>query len=473
MNFNIIVEKKLNEYSKSTIQQLDIILKHYPKSEIELNIIKRDYLFLDVERLFIFKQKNYDNSVFYELRKKFMDEGLPNEECFFEVYKKNYVESILILYLFRFTKELSENKFWSYINYILKRSNLYYFLNMVTFIPDYELHSKILYLINHSLSKYFFSLIYIDKLNINNLKVKLFLEYFNHGMIESCELLLKKYPKLKYSDQIQFLCNTTIHNQNCLNKFAILSNIIGKHFYSTFFTSFFNNSIKYNNSEEELKINENNMYLKKDQNFKNILFYSYKNTISEFINNNKTTNIDLDIFIQIYCYCYELFLEDKEHNLKFLNFINTNISKGTIKIFKYKFYLSDYLTNFIFLCIKQKYPMNISNILLNTHGFPIIEQKDHEYIKSVFNVNLIKYILFFDNEDYQFFQSIMKELFTKEAFDTYCFQVRKNDMNSSELEQLFIKLYHLDMDLFYSILLKYQNDPIIDKIHSKIQIDNF
>lgn len=473
MNFNTIVEDKLIEYSKSTIHQLDIMLKHYPKSEIELNIIKREYLFLDVERLFIFKQKNYDNDVFYELKTEFMEHGLPNEECFFEVYKKNYVESILILYLFKLTKELSENKFWSYINYILKRSNLYVFLNMFTFIGDYELHSKILFLIDNRLSKYFFSLIYTDKLNINNLKAKLFLEYFNHGMIESCELILKKYPKLKYSDKIQFLCNTTIHNQSSLNKFAILSNIIGKHLYSTFFTSFFNNAKKCHNIEEELNINKNNMVFTNDQNLKNILFYSYKNTISEFINNDNTTNIDLDIFIQIYCYCYDLFLEDKEHNLKFLNFINTNISKGTIKIFKYNFYLSDYLANFTFLCIKQKYPINISNILLNTHGFPILVQKDNEYIKSVFNVNLIKYILFFDNEDYHFFQSIIQESFTKEAFDKYCLLLRINEMDSSEFEQLFIKLYHLDMDVFYIILSEYHNDPIIDKIHSKIQINNF
>lgn len=461
MHFEQLVEEKLNEYSKSTLRQLEIMLEHYPKSETELNSIKRDYLFFDVERLFIFQQKNYNTDVFHKLKQQFMQNGLPNETDFLKIYKKYYVESILILYLFRLTKELPESTFWIYIDCILKHSNLYLFLNMFTFIADYKLHSKILSIIENSFSRYFFYVLYNNKLHINTLKVNLFFEYFNHGMIQSCELFLNTYPKIKELERFKYF-TTTFYHQKDFQKLAIFSMIIDNSLYDRLFNLFFANSSYINLNNLEFPLTE------QDEIFKNTLFFAYKNTYYYYIHNNIPYYFEFNHLLSIYCHCQDFFLEDPEHNLKFLNFINKNISHHFLE--EYKINIPYCFAYFTFLCIKQKFIFNASLLFLKKNN-----QFFQETHKTTFKNNLFELLCFFTNEDYNFFKSIYTEYsaIICESFDNFCFLLDINNFSHDKFEKLFMNMYHLDPALFSIIFDKNSNNKAVQEVFSKVQIENF
>lgn len=463
MNFLSIVDKELKKYQSSTDHQLTFLLKNYPQSEESLKNIKRNYLFLDVQRLFIFNQKNYNQDLFSDLVKKFSNENFPDKNKIFSIYKKNPIEAVLLLYLFRLTKEIEENDFWDYIDLLLSKSSLHYFLFTFIFLADYDLHHRVLSKIENSFLKYF-NIFFFKNLNINKLKTKMFIEYFSHGMVESCELLLNVNPQLRHADEILYLAAYTIHNQRNINKFKILSTIIDLNLANHLFVHFFDNNgifdFKYQFEDRE---QENGLIIH-DHYLKESLFYMYKKTFSLMIEKNIPIKEDLDILFKIYTYCYDLFVKEPEHNTLFIQYVQ-NLFEEKESYRNYRFeHSSSYqsFSYFLFLCIKQK---------INFYFPYILKQEINK--ESFFHSYFLKNIAYFSQVDYDFLLNYCEQNFIEQYFYVYYSQLTINSISIEEFENLFLKLYQFNKDLFFKFLEMDQHKSILDKIYSKIQIENF
>lgn len=445
MNFKNIIEKEL------------------------LNIEKHNSLNsnqLTIEDIFIFKSQNYNRNTFLHLRLSFFEikDDFNKLQQNFKEYPR---ELILSIYYHYIKKNIDENELFVLIEHLIKNEDLYNFLYFFSFISHEKLNNFIIDKINNKFSNKLFSL-FKDDDKLFEIKSKLFVNYYNNNMIESCENLLKDTPRLAEHEALQhlgrqFTMQLKKFDNNDFPKFIILSTFLDEKYYNSFFNKLLdyipyyfdlNNYVFHDNAETT--------YFKPtfDSHIQEALILLYRNTYKKVIQFNNP--IYFDAIIVLYCVCYELLTEDENNSL--LAYLNPLFNEKLEHVDDYSNSESPlsyhHYAYFILLSLKQKNKVELNKIFSQTnycshflfYTLSILSKENYRLISNYFNENFI-----IENIEVLFKKSYEYQDYKEPTF----------------FYNFFKHLYSLDFELFETLYYKNPNIPILEQIYIKNQIDTF
>lgn len=465
MRFNEFIEKQIKENSLIPLNELidKITAKNEFNTDVLNNIINdQNYELLHIICTKPFKSNSFDLKLFYNLYINFKD-IIENQRNLYINYKKQPKEFILLLYVYRINKKITEKNFFYIIQFILKKVDPYSFLNLFSFIADESLNNFVLSFIENKFSFKILSFFEKEDKKLLEIKSKIFIHYYDFQMVENCVDLITKNPSLVNHYDIQHLCAAfylglkRFNFNKDLNKIVILSYLIKKQDYEKFLKLLSLDIANLFDFKSFIKTNDDLSFSIQpivDIEMENQLFIIYQNTILKYFDTIHTIlHIELGMFFTLFHSKL-----NEEENDKILTILNKNLKNSFYSIDDYDLYNSfTYIPRFIHLSIINVQPVDLKQFLMNP-------------MESIFLG--ISTTLCLDSESYPIFkESVNFDRF----FRTLCYALEHSYTKDTELYKncLIQHIYNLDHDLFTKLYNKYPNEVIIQHFYTKHLIKDF
>lgn len=262
MNFEQLIEKEI-EYNKS-LEIKNLLSNIFYENLFDKNFLKeiisnRDWNTLHILYTYPFKSTSFDFNIFNSIRIDFFD-LIRNNHSILSKYSNHNIEFILALYFHRINKSIQKEQFFNIIQTILKAHDTISFLDKFSFICDDELINFILKIIENKIYSKFLKLFKQESYKISNLKLKIFENYYNKGMIEPCVSLLNSNYNLIFNNNFSLVNRLRFKNKfkfnELLNQLVILSYLVTKNncnLFLNYFTEELEEFFKITNSITEYK----------------------------------------------------------------------------------------------------------------------------------------------------------------------------------------------------------------------------
>lgn len=459
MNFDQLIEKEIEHNKSLEIKSLlsNIFYENlFDKNFLKEIISNRDWNTLHILYTYPFKSTSFDFNIFNSIRIDFFD-LIRNNHSILSKYSNHNIEFILALYFHRINKSIQKEQFFNIIQTILKAHDTISFLDKFSFICDDELNNFILKIIENKIYSKFLKLFKQESYKISNIKLKIFENYYNKGMIEPCVSLLNSNYNLIFNNNHSLVNLIKFKNHSNFNNFldqlVILSYLVTKDNCNSFLHNFTNeleNIFRITNCITE---NEDGSFIAKPIISKDItskLLTIYKNTELKYCLEKNNFYPASYLF---YCGLHQELSQEEDE--KILNILVPYFNQLNLDIDDFSYFNNFlYLPCFLNLCISKNKTLDIKSLLNSTD-----------------NSHIFHSICIFLNENT--FNSFRTQ-FSDDKFTHLCYSIFENCFTTDYLLDLFVKqIFILDKETFLKLNKKFPDNLFIQQHYTKLMIDSF